>query len=597
MAADHDRKRGAKPKPRSLKDRRRVVEERSRKIRLEKRAIEIFQEIEWRMKCQQSLVEFAGSVPIPGVPVTDNYEQRLANGTLEHDGEYDWEFDDDRYDNNLHISKITTPLARHHILLLELAQDVIEGNLMAPDGTICRRGMAFMPPGSAKSTYWSVVTPAWVMGKYPGEPIILTSYADLLAKKHGKRARQLVQTPEYKAVFETGLDPNTKAANQWALENGSEYLAAGLQSGLTGNRAFGLIWDDPIKGRRAAESLAEQNNTWDAYRDDARTRKTPHAWELGVMTRWAEKDLAGRILPEDWAGESGFFKGQDGNWWKVLCLQAEVETDTDPLGRKPGEFLWTEWFNLEGDPAAYWAPFKLDARSWASLYQQVPTPPEGAMFKQDWVKIYDRAPKRDDVNVYISADYAVTADDDASNPDMTAIAIWGIDSQDRIYFLDGWHGQVDAGAWTETVIDFFEAWKPMVHVAGGGPIRRGTEPFLRKRMEQRKVMCRLEWLPETFSKEENARSFQALMSMGQVYWPNTEEAQWWIRHLIGFPTLRYLDPVDACSMLGRWVARMWMKDRKKVEETPPVISAGEIPVSNLMPRDMMRAIGKRNRIG
>ena len=59
-----------------------------------------------------------------------------------------------------------------------------------------------------------------------------------------------------------------------------------------------------------------------------------------------------RILPEDWAGESGFFKGRDGYWWYILCIQAEAEHESDPLGRKVGEYLWTEWFNTEGNPGA-----------------------------------------------------------------------------------------------------------------------------------------------------------------------------------------------------------------------------------------------------
>ena len=564
------------------------------------RRADLSDQLEWRIKCRNSLVEFARSMPIPGVPQTDNFDEiqivkaitdRVDAASTPDERKKAWKYYDGRFEDVVFTERIETELAKHHILWLETNQQIIEGKLIAPDGSICRRGMAFAPPGAAKSTYYSVVTPAWAMGVTEG-PVILTSYADMLAKKHGKRARQLCHSKEYRAVFNCDLDPKTRAADQWALTNGSEYLAAGIQSGLTGNRAMGLIWDDLVKGRRAAESLAEQVATWDSYRDDARTRKIPIAWELGVMTRWHEKDVPGHILPEDWNGESGFFKGQDGYWWYILCIQAQAEHESDPLGRKVGEYLWSDWFHTEGSPDDYWSPLKLDSRSWGSLFQQVPTPPEGDFFKQSWVSYYDHKPK--ELNIYMSGDYAVTRAADADNPDLTSIGIWGMDTAGDVYFLDGWHGQVDSAEWTEIVLDFVEVWNPLVHVAGAGQIRRGTEPFMKRRMRDRHAYVRLEWLSETHGKEENARSFQAMMSSGMVHWPRgNEEAEFVIRHLIGFGTLRFDDPVDMCAMIGRWIAKMWEAKKPNQKEGKPVFVTGEMPITSIMPKDMRRSLKKR----
>ncbi|WP_155675190.1 phage terminase large subunit, partial [Burkholderia territorii] len=117
-------------------------------------------------------------------------------------------------------------------------------------------------------------------------------------------------------------------------------------------------------------------------------------------TRWHEDDLAGRILPEAWNGESGLIACRDGNTWEVLCLQARCDSDTDPLGRARGEYLWPEWFDRK-----HWAQYESNPRTWASLYQQMPTPPEGDLFKPeklvpvdivpdgfiDWVRGWDLA--------------------------------------------------------------------------------------------------------------------------------------------------------------------------------------------------------------
>ncbi|MDE2469852.1 MAG: hypothetical protein KGL35_14215, partial [Bradyrhizobium sp.] len=141
--------------------------------------------------------------------------------------------------------------------------------------------------------------------------------------------------------------------------------------------ADGAIIDDPVKGRKDANSETVQIATWDAYLDDVMTRLVPGGWAVIIMTRWAVEDLGGKILPEGWNGESGMFECRDGRTWEVLCLQAKCETQTDPLGRKIGEYLWPQWFDRE-----HWIPFEREPRSWNSLYQQRPRPSEGAFFHE-----------------------------------------------------------------------------------------------------------------------------------------------------------------------------------------------------------------------
>ena len=201
-----------------------------------------------------------------------------------------------------------------------------------------------LPPGSAKSTYTSIVFPTYFLGRFAKRSVILTSYGSDLPRKFGRKARSIVRQPIYKRIFNTELLAESQAADEWSLTNGSDWLAHGILSGITGNRADGVVWDDPLKGREQAESKLIRDKTWDAYMDDLLTRKKPQAWEIGILTRWHEDDQAGRILPLNYNGESGWIKGQDGNDWYVLCLTAICEREDDPLGRKVGERLWPEWF-------------------------------------------------------------------------------------------------------------------------------------------------------------------------------------------------------------------------------------------------------------
>ena len=144
----------------------------------------------------------------------------------------------------------------------------------------------------------------------------------------------------------------------------------------------------PIRGREEADSQRIRDKCWEWYLSDARTRLKPGGAIVLTMTRWHEDDLAGRILPEGYSGESGTITARDGEEWEVVCFPAEAETH-DLLGRKPGEFLWPEWFR----------PHELEQtkitagpRAWSALYQQRPSPETGLYFKREWIRYYDNPP-------------------------------------------------------------------------------------------------------------------------------------------------------------------------------------------------------------
>lgn len=293
--------------------------------------------------------------------------------------------------------------------------------------------MVFMPPGSAKSTYTSVVFPTWFMGWKPGARLILASYASDIARKQGRRARQIVRSPGYAPIFGTTISNETSAADQWALTNESEFMAGGILSGITGNRAHGLLIDDPVAGREQADSETIQNKTFEAYQDDLRTRLVPGGFEILIQTRWNQRDLAGKILPEKWNGESGPIKCRDGKVWHVICLPAIADMPDDPLGRKPGERLWPNWFTKE-----HFDTFRKQTRTWVSLFQQRPTDPDGNYFKRSWFKVIDpdRVPRL--VRSARCWDLAATEKGEKGNddPDFLAGVKIGKGENGRYYVID-----------------------------------------------------------------------------------------------------------------------------------------------------------------
>jgi predicted phage terminase large subunit-like protein len=307
-----------------------------------------------RRRARTSAREFARAVDIPGKPASDDPDTEA-------------------------FAPIESVMAAHHRLILDKLDEITQ----KPHGRL----MLFMPPGSAKSTYASVVFPAYILGQRPGTRLIMASYGDDLARKMGRRVRSIIKQPRYQHIWNTHLLDGSTAAQDFALANGSEYMACGILSGITGNRAAGVIIDDPIKGREQADSSTFRTKTWDAYEDDLKTRLLPGGWVVLIQTRWHEDDIAGRILPDTWKGESGSILCKDGNVWDVVCLQARCEVDGDPLGRRQGEYLWPEWFDRK-----HWAQFENNPRTWAALYQQIPVPTGGGFFKPALIIAADAIP-------------------------------------------------------------------------------------------------------------------------------------------------------------------------------------------------------------
>lgn len=484
-----------------------------------------------RRKCRADLAAFAGRVPVPGSPIVDANES-------------------DR------IPLIETTQAEHHKLILREMQTCMQ--------TQHGRLMIMAPPGSAKSTYASVVAPAWYLGTQPDRRVILASYGDDLARRHGRRTRQLVSSKEASIITGATLLADSRAADEFGLTNGSEYIACGIMGGVTGNRAHGIVIDDPIKGREQADSQVVRDRTMQAYEDDLLTRLIPGGWVVIIMTRWHEDDLCGRILPVDWAGESGDIECRDGNTWRVLSLQAECQTASDPMRRKIGDMLWSDWFDDR-----HWAQFRLNRRTWSSLYQQRPSPDDGIMFRRADMSVYERAP--DGLRIIGASDYAVTPD----GGDWTELGIAGISQDGTLYLLDWWRGQTGPEVWIERQIDMIAKWRPLAWFGETGPIRRATEGRIRQRMIDRQAMVRMEWLPTIGDKAARSTSIIATAGMGRLMWPRAAWVGELQRQCLVFPAGSPDDGVDTLGLIGRGADTLGRKrDTNRPASVRVAINAG-----------------------
>jgi len=450
------------------------------------------------------------------------------------------------------------PPAKHHRLLCDLLDQVFKGEI--------KRLMVLMPPGSAKSTYATVRFPAYVMGRWDAEGIkksvISGSYGQDLANSFGRKVRNLVRTPEYQAIFpNTELSQDSQSKSEWETASGCNYKSVGCGAGITGRRGDLGIIDDPVKGRKDADSETVRNSVWEWYQSDYLTRLKPGSPEILIQTRWHEDDLAGRILPEKWNGESGEIKARDGRDWYVVCLPAEAG-ENDLLGRSEGEYLWTEWFSDE-----WWLQTKktmtlTGMRDWNSLYQQIPSATEGDFFKRHWFKRYHELPA---VRKYITTDYAVSE----GKGDFTEFGVWGLDSNQDLYACDWWYGQTSPDTWIDEQLNLVVEHKPLTVFGEKGVIQKATEPMLMKRCNERRVFAHFEWLARTADKAAMAQSFRARAAMGKVFIPNTDWGDRLLNQLCAFPAGRHDDAVDVCALIGMALDEIISAHTKIQEDKKP----------------------------
>ncbi|NBB13812.1 hypothetical protein GVN21_00405 [Caulobacter sp. SLTY] len=449
----------------------------------------------------------------------------------------------------------TAKLAAHHRLWLEKLEAIERGEI--------RRLMGFMPPGSAKSTYAVDVFTPWFLGRAKNRSVLVVTYATALAGRRGRKARSVTRQPVFAALFGASPEKGRASAIDWGLDNGGEWMGAGMLAGITGNRADLIVVDDPVKGRAEADSELIRRRTREEFDDTVRTRLKSGGRIVLIQTRWHEDDLAGSLLPADYDGRSGPVLCRDGEVWEVVSIPAQAERADDPLGRGVGEYLWPEYWRAD-----HWPQFRLNPRTWNALYQQRPAAEQGGYFERGWFRRFQDHERPGAMRYYGTSDYAVTD----GGGDYTRLVVWGVDARMNLWRMASWGGQTSSDVWIERQCDLIEEFRRR---GGGirrwfgeaGVIQRAVEPMLLAKLRARRLSCPLEWLSSGQDKAARARGAQALVREGRVWVRDDGDGDCFIDECVAFPAGRHDDEVDCLSLIGRAMDRV----------SGPVADRGDLP--------------------
>lgn len=431
--------------------------------------------------------------------------------------------------------------AAHHRLIIKELQAIADGEN--------DRLLLFLPPGSAKSTYASILFPAWYLARKMTAAIIAASHTAMLAENFSRRVRATVRDHS----ITLGVNVASEAVELWSTTEGGQYRAVGVGGAITGFRADCAICDDLVKSRANADSETYREHTWDWWQNDLTTRLKPGAPVVCIGTRWHQDDIYGRLLERQ--------PGQ----WRVLSIPAIADSPNDPLGRRPGEALWAD------DAYGYAADLavkkrSLDGRTFSALFQQNPVPDSGDYFRAEWLRPVATLPPASSMRMFMGSDYAVTA----GGGDYTVHAVVGLDSDNRLYLCDVWREQTSSDVWVDAFCALVLQWRPMGAAEETGQIKSAIGPWLDKRQrEKRAFVARSQFPTRGGDKAVRAQSIRGRIASGGLYipvdapWRGEVEAE-----MMAFPAGKHDDFVDAIALVGQLIDQMFPPPKTKAEKGP-----------------------------
>jgi predicted phage terminase large subunit-like protein len=405
----------------------------------------------------------------------------------------------------------------HHKKIAEKFNLIAEGKL--------KRLIINMPPRHTKSEFASFLLPAWMVGRKPNLKIIQSTHTTELAIRFGRKAKNLMDSQEYKQVFQTRLREDSQAAGKWETEQGAENITQPVldRRSRVAERTY-LIIDDP-HSEQDALNMDSMERAYEWYTSGPRQRLQPGGAIVLVMTRWNMKDLTGMLLKSQ--------KEIKSDQWDIIEFPAILPS---------GKAVWPEYWKLEeleGVKAS------LSVGKWNAQWMQNPTSEEGSLIKREWWKVWDKSYLPPLQHVIQSYDTAFLKKESA---DYSAITTWGVfypdqDSPANLILLDAIKERLEFPELKKKAMEQYRYWNPETVIieskASGLPLT----------YELRKMGIPVINFTPSRGNDKHARvnAVSPLFESGQIWAPDEKFAEEVIEECAAFPYGDHDDLVDSMT--------------------------------------------------
>lgn len=381
-----------------------------------------------------------------------------------------------------------------------------------------------LPPRSGKTEFAVVNYIPWAMQVNPASHFIHASYSKRLAASNTYRARELMMSEPYRALFPgVRISHDSRAKDVFGTDAGGVVYASGAGGSITGfgagavgdKFAGAIIIDDPIKPDEASsEIIREGVIEW--FQNTIESRKnSPHTPIIIIGQRVHERDLSGWLID-----------GGNGEQWDVVKIPA---LDDD------GESFWPVQFPRDMlDRLA-----ETNSYVFAGQYMQEPAPRGGGLFRPEGIEVVDALPSK--LKFTRGWDFAATI---KKQSDYTATVKLGI-HEGITYLAHGYHfkggpDQVQAlvRQTADTDVDTFQSLPQDPGQAGVAHASAMSKMLAGKRFE---------FTPESGDKATRAGPLAAQVNAGNVRMLRGEWNNWLLDEMRVFPMGAHDDLIDAAS--------------------------------------------------
>lgn len=407
--------------------------------------------------------------------------------------------------------------------------------LMEVETNIKNRIAVSMAPRMGKSQMISIYYPAWYLGKHPDHKVIVASHTADLAVVMARKVRNLINTPEYKAIFpQTNIAADAKAAAQWNTTKGGEYFAIGVGGALAGRGAHLIIADDPLSEQDIkAGNTTSLDNAYEWFSAGLRTRLMPDGKICVLHTRWHQRDLIGRLIKDSAMNEGG-------DTYETFEFPAILNEGTDNE-----KSIWPEQWSIESLQQTR-ASMHHIMWQWYAQYQQNPTAAEAAIIKRDWIRWWtkDDPPK---IDFMVQAfDTALTTKE---RSDFSVCHTWGVweneeDGTQNVILLNKVKGKYEFPELKAMAHDQYKVWEPdsvIVEAKASG------QPLID---EMRRSGIFVQDFSPGKGQDKIARlnAVADMFASGHVWFPENAWAAATVEEILAFPAGEHDDEVDTMTL-------------------------------------------------
>lgn len=445
--------------------------------------------------------------------------------------------------------------AKHHRVFAEVINRLLDALVNRTEEH--DREAVSVPPGSAKSFYFSVTAPCLFLAADPSFKLICVSAGESLAEDFARRRRQILLSPQWQALAGSSLMPDAKGLGYMGTTAGGGIYAVGAGSTIQGLRADALFGDDLVTGHEEAASLSQLDKKWNWYVSEARARLRPGGVEALIATRWALLDPIGRVLR---LAEKGH------EHWGYTRIPMICDSDDDPVGRKLGERLYPEYFTARMVRDAQRNPL-----FWQTLYQQNPAVSEYSWVGLDHIHVRKRASFPDHMRYYIGVDISLGV----QKGDYTVFAVIGLDHTKTLHLVDLYRKQADPNDTARAYLTLQTQYNAICgwvdndnsSIMWGKIVEReASRQHLSSRLRLSKMKNR--------DKEVRAAPLRDLFMQNRIKLAEDDWTQLVLREVAEFPDGRNDDIVDAIGVVAKELHKLSGPPEQQLQQAaPPLVGS------------------------